>query len=241
MKKLQKVKTHFRQFNFFQATLNVCLRGISKIFNHYSKEVYSQNGEDILIKSLLNKEKGFYVDIGCHHPKSMSNTYLFYQKGWTGMNVDANPDLIKKFKRNRPNDICLCEAVSDVREELTFYEFDSAAVSTLDAVQVEEWKKQWNVVNERKVVTKTLTDLLDEHQISQPIDFLSIDVEGHDLQVLRSLDFSKYRPSLIIVEMHGFDMEQPTDNEVYNFMHTQGYKLSAYAVFNGYFSDTRAS
>ena len=237
MSKIDKVKIYFQQLGLFQALGASFLRGINKIFNHYAKEIYSQHGEDMVIETLLQKKRGFYVDIGCHHPKSMSNTYRLYKKGWRGVNVDANPDLIKKFKRARPQDICVCEAISDQQQELTFYEFDSAAVSTLDEVQVEGWKKKWRVVNERKVLTKTLTDILDEQQIKEKIDFLSIDVEGHDFQVLKSLDFTKYRPYVIVIEMHEFDITQPTNSKIYNFLLEKGYQLVAYAVLNGYFLD----
>ena len=231
---MKYIKNVFHQFSFFFAMKLILQKLVNKIFEANTKQYFSQTGEDIIIKFLLEKENGFYVDVGCNDPIDYSNTFELYKRGWTGLNIDANPELIKKFKI-RPHDISVCEAVSDEVKEMVFHEFEQSAVSTLDTSVLEDWKNTWNYKKGRKVITKTLTQILDEHLIQNEIDFLSIDVEGHDFQVLNSLDFEKYNPTLILIEMHQFDIKDYETNKIVHFLDLKGYDLVGFVVMNGYF------
>ena len=96
----------------------------------YAQTYYSQFGEDIIISKLLKKSKGVYVDVGAHHPKRYSNTYLLYKRGWRGVNIDANPHTIKLFTTARPRDTNVCVGVGASEGELSYYAFSDPAVNT---------------------------------------------------------------------------------------------------------------
>ena len=97
----------------------------------YSTLSYSQEGEDLILKRLFDgQKKGLYVDVGAHHPKRFSNTYLFYKMGWRGINIDAMPGSMEKFKEVRPEDINIEAAISDKDELLTYYIFNESALNT---------------------------------------------------------------------------------------------------------------
>ena len=100
-------------------------------FDGYAKNSYSQEGEDMILIRLFEKqEKGFYVDVGAHHPQRFSNTCFFYKKGWWGINLDAMPGSMKKFIRKRPKDINLEIAISDKEQILKYYIFNEKALSS---------------------------------------------------------------------------------------------------------------
>ncbi|WP_170234217.1 FkbM family methyltransferase [Segetibacter aerophilus] len=231
---MKSIKILFHQFPFFFALRLAIYKLVSKILGVNLRESFSQFGEDVIIQFFIRKSKGFFVDIGCNHPINFSNTFELYKRGWTGINVDANPDLIKKFTL-RPKDISVCEAVSNEVKEMTFYEFEETEVSTLDNRLLKEWKERWRYKNARKVITKTLTQILDENSIPQDIDFLTIDVEGHDFEVLISLDFERYHPELILIEIHDFNIKNYETNKLLQFLDSKGYDLIGYVTLNGYF------
>jgi len=231
---MKKVKTIFRQFPLLFASRLVLVKVFNKLFGIDAKEYYAQTGEDIIIKFFLENERGLFVDVGCNDPINYSNTFELYKKGWTGLNIDANPELIKKYSV-RPNDISVCEAVSDETKEMLFHEFEQSEVSTLETTVLDEAKKKWNYKKSRKVITKTLTEILDEHSIPNAIDFLSVDVEGYDFQVLNSLDFTKYQPKLILIEMHQFNVADYHANKIVQFLIAKGYELVGFVTMNGYF------
>jgi FkbM family methyltransferase len=209
---------------------------IKKMFNKYSKIYFSQTGEDILINNILNKKKGFYIDVGCNEPIKNSNTFLLYCQGWRGINIDANNELVKKSKKLKKKDISICAAISDTEKEVTYYKSNQNAVNTIDTSIIEKWKKNWTFSTSEKLYTMTLDHLL-ESFIPEfvEIDLLSIDVEGHDYQVVKSINLNKYRPKLIVIEMHDFEIIEAQKNEIYNYLISSGYKLVAYAIMNGYF------
>ncbi|NIT04300.1 SAM-dependent methyltransferase [Candidatus Saccharibacteria bacterium] len=170
----------------------------------YAAESFSQEGEDMVLRKLLgDKPKGFYVDIGAHHPKRFSNTFYFYKKGWRGLNVDADSDLIKNFVLARPRDINVSCAVGKEHKKLTFYVFNDQAISTFDKRLADERAKikGYNIVDQRKIPVLPLKTILGEYiPDQQEIDFMNVDVEGKDLEVLQTNDWSKYRPRFLLVE-----------------------------------------
>ena len=200
---------------------------------------YAQEGEDrILMKYFEQQQDGFYVDIGAHHPTRFSNTYLFYQKGWRGINVDAMPGAMERFKRKRPEDINIEAAVSDTPATLDFYIFNDFALNTLSESLAKERHNpaKNHLFKEKKTVhTVTITQLLDQYlPAGKAIDCMSVDIEGYDLQALRSLDFIKYRPKLILVELYEQDF---ATSDMYQFLASQGYSLTAKAYYTCFFKD----
>ena len=156
----------------------------------YSTLSYSQEGEDLILKRLFDgQKKGLYVDVGAHHPKRFSNTYLFYKMGWRGINIDAMPGSMEKFKEVRPEDINIEAAISDKDELLTYYIFNESALNTFSKNEAEQkaGKGNYRVIDEIKINTIPLSQVLNKHLDSnKQIDFLNIDVEGYDFKVLDS-------------------------------------------------------
>lgn len=230
----------FKLLPFGLAVKLILISLVRKIFKIPITFSFSQGAEDIITPYLLKTSKGTYVDVGCNEPVVFSNTFNFYLQGWTGVNIDANERLIKKCKRIRKKDISICAAVSNVEKEVVFHKSKIDSVSTIDERRLQEWKKLWEFdeKDQEKVTTQTLTSILDRVlPQGTKIDLLTIDVEGHDFEVLQSLDFERYRPTLIIIEMHSID--KIPNSGVYSFLSEKDYSLSGYAVLNAYFIDNK--
>jgi len=187
-------------------------------------------GVDLILNSIFkNKRKGFYVDIGCHHPLINNHTYLFYKKGWSGANIDIDFNSIDMFNFYRPKDINRQLALSDkVGEANLYFYHNRAAKNTLS--------KEFGVDSKtiKNIKTDTLTNFLIQNNLSdKKIDFMSIDVEGNELKVLEGLDFKTIKPSVILVEFRipnvkEFYQKNITDiisSPIYNFLISQNYKL----------------
>lgn len=198
---------------------------------------FSQTGEDIILSNLLSKDGGFYIDVGCNEPIKGSNTFIFYLKGWKGIAVDANSSLIRRYQKIRKRDTVVCAAVSNKVQEVIFYKSDVHAVSTINEKYFDINKHRWNYT-QASIQTRTLTSILDEHlPQGSAIDLLTIDVEGIDLEVLQGLSFENYRPGVIVVEDHNFEVETKESNPIYQLLLHQNYKLHGYAAMNVYYVD----
>lgn len=187
---------------------------------------YAQDGEDLILDRLLNgKASGFYVDVGAHHPVRFSNTNLFYRRGWKGINIDAMPGLMKTFKRRRPRDINIECGVAGQAGKLTYYQFDEPALNTFDFVEaVQKNVPPYHLVGTVEIEVERLDTLLTEHlAVGQEIDFMSIDVEGKDEEVLRSNDWDRFRPRYILAETLRTDILHLTDCPIVKFLSTVGY------------------
>jgi FkbM family methyltransferase len=173
---------------------------------NYAKESYSQEGEDMLLDRFLEqRHNGFYVDIGAHHPIRFSNTFHFYRKGWGGLNVDANPGSMEMFKRIRSRDINIEAAISSSRQELTYYIFNDPALNTFRKdLALLHAGGPYSIVKEVSIETMPLSELFDKYlPVHTKIDFLTVDVEGLDYEVLKSNDWSRYSPDFVLVECLG--------------------------------------
>lgn len=191
---------------------------------------HSQEGEDLaLLRYFRKREGGFYVDVGAHHPTRFSNTWAFYQRGWSGINIDPLPGTAAGFARLRPRDITLETGVSDTPGELTYHRFHEPAYNTFapDAAKAAE-SKGARPIGTLSVPVRTLTQLLDQHlPPGRRIDLMTIDVEGLDEAVIRSLDFSKYRPEVLVVEMIGSDIEEALASDFYHYLREKNYRAHA--------------
>ena len=232
-----------RALPFWLAGGLILLSLIRKVFQIPVKFLFAEGGEDLIASHLLRYQCGLtgpgtFVDVGCNTPVRYSNTFELYLQGWRGINIDANAGLIDQCKRVRKKDISLCEAVSNEEREVIFHKSKESAVSTIDEERLLEWKKNWEFADEdqERLVTKTLTSILDAHLPDDSnVDLLTIDVEGHDLQVLQGLNLMKYRPKVIVIEIH--DMNTVSHNNLYNHLSANGYTLKAFAVLSAYFVD----
>jgi hypothetical protein len=212
-------------------------------FQLYKLTSFSQEGEDLILDRIYNgKSNGFYVDIGAHHPFRFSNTFLFYQRGWKGINVDANPGSKTLFDQFRPNDINLEIGISSNESVLDYYNFKEGALNTFSGELANQYLKGgWELKEIIKIKTCSLKQILEENiPQNQPIDFMSMDIEGFELAALTSNDWDKFRPKLLLVEILDFELETFAQNEIYKFLKSQGYKLSAKTKNTVFFEDNKS-
>lgn len=206
---------------------------------------WSQYGEDAHVRShFRNKgwtkqggfrpmEPGFYVDVGCCHPIQLSNTLWFYKAGWRGINIDPTPGVKAQFDRWRKRDINLELAISDSDGHLTFYTEGgrSSVYNTASAEQAKALVAQGLIRNlvEIQVPCATLAAVLQQHlPAGQAINFMSVDAEGHDLQVLQSNDWQRFRPEVLLVEAHTDSLEHLMASDLVQYITAQGYDIHAW-------------
>jgi len=199
--------------------------------------ISSQGGEDLIIESLLPfKRDGFYVDIGANHPIRYSNTLLFKNKGWQGINIEPNPERMRLFKLLRRRDINLNIGIGPAAATLDFYVFNEHTLSTFDSRSAEEFQKIGHQVKKIiKVPVAPLKDILEKYCPDREIDLFSIDTEGYDLEVLKSNDWHKFRPRFIILETLEYRQngEEKKLNDIFDpFLAAVGYKSIADTYIN---------
>lgn len=206
----------------------------------YGRRFYSQAGEDMLLSLYYEgkKHKGFYVDVGAHHPYRFSNTAYFYKRGWRGINIEPTPSLFKAFPRRRRRDINLNVGIGN-GEKLTFYVFNEGALNTFDPEIARSrdgsYDGKYRIIDRIEVQTRTLADILDKHlPVGTPIDLLTIDVEGMDFDVLKSNDWTRYLPQFILVECES-ELDDLSDDEIYQFLHAKGYSIAGRTLYTTLF------
>jgi hypothetical protein len=192
--------------------------------------LYSNWGIDLIIKDILkNKRKGIYIDVGCHHPLINNNTHILYQNGWKGINVDLDFNSVDMFNYFRPIDYNIQAALSNKSGSANLYFFHNrAAKNTISKLRGRGAKKI------KKIKIETLNNIIANCKFKiKEIDFLSIDVEGHELNVLKGLNFNIYRPKIIsieyikpnIKEFYQHNIKDILKSDIYNFMISKKYKL----------------
>ena len=168
------------------------------------KSNFSQNDEEIVLKEIFsNLNTGFYIDVGCHHPRRFSNTALLYNKGWSGINVDANHENLKLFNVFRKRDKNINALISEKSENLKFYYFNESALNgILSQLKVDSLiDSGYKVIDEKHITTQRLDDILVDCEVpNKIIDLLDIDVEGYDFQVLKSIDLNLFNVKVILIE-----------------------------------------
>ncbi|WP_205942381.1 FkbM family methyltransferase [Pedobacter sp. SYP-B3415] len=203
---------------------------------------FAQEGEDMLLDRILNeKAEGFFVDVGALHPTRFSNTYKFYKRGWRGISIDALPGSMKRFNDVRPRDINLEIPVSDKKEHIPFYVFNEPALNTFSKELAEERNKKeiFYIEKTLNLETQTLSEILERYlPEGQPIDFFTIDVEGFDLQVLKSNDWLRHKPSIVVIETE-ISFDRMENSEVYSFLTKLDYTLCAKTLKTCFFSHSK--
>lgn len=191
------------------------------------RRCYAQDGEDLILDRLLGgAHTGFFVDVGAHHPARFSNTYLFYLRGWRGINIDAQPGSMKRFNRVRPRDINIECGVAAQAGRLTYHRFNEPALNTFDAAEAQRKNTApYHLIDTLPIDVHRLDALLERHlPPGQAIDFMSVDVEGKDEEVLRSNDWDRFRPRFVLAETLRTDMLRLHDCPVVQLMQQVGYK-----------------
>ena len=191
---------------------------------------YSHWGVDLIITKLLNsKNKGIYIDVGCHHPFLNNHSYLLYKSGWEGINIDIDYNSIDMFNFFRKSDVNIQTAVTDHKGEVDlFFYHNRAAKNTISKEFGSDAKEQ------KKINSDTLNNIIENSKFkNSKIDFVSIDVEGNEMNVLNGFNLKKYKPKLILLEFilpnkkefYEKDINEITNSEVYKFLIKNEYKL----------------
>ncbi len=205
---------------------------------------YSWEGEDVLARKIFGDvfgiHRGFYVDVGAHHPTNHSNTHLLYLEGWRGINIDATPGSMAEFRTLRPEDVNLEVGVGATTGSATFYEFQDAHLNgflSTDAI-AEKRRENKSPVRSREIRFGPLTELLETHARDRAIDFMSVDIEGKDEEVLQTMDFARWRPKLLAVEILGKRLVRDVESSsTYGMLVSRGYELFSRLHFTSFFVD----
>ena len=189
-------------------------------------------GEDLFIQNYFkNKPKGFYIDVGCYHPLQGNNTHLLYKNGWSGINFDINHYSIKLFDFLRKRDLNIHSGISRKKNKLTmYYRKEINMLNTLDEKIAKIHFR--NGYKKKNIQVNTLNFFISKKfKKLNRIDFINIDVEGYELDALKSLNFSTYKPQLICIEIHNIKNMYDTNykylksNDVYNYLINKKYKV----------------
>lgn len=217
-------------------------RGLAKKILPQAQLGYSQFGEDLIMAHLFRQAdimQPTYLDIGANEPRYISNTYFFYTRGSKGVLIEPNPYLAKKLHKVRPNDVVLQTGIGlSETKEADFYLFPNYAngLSTFSEREAKHWEtvgmKGMGKIPVDKVIKVPLTPvnaLVEKYFSSGGPNFISLDVEGLDLEILQSFDFNRFRPDVFCVETVGYDENQRPFkiDAILDFMLSAGYKIYA--------------
>jgi FkbM family methyltransferase len=202
---------------------------------------YSHFGEDLIVLRLLrenaaSQNKGFYVDVGAFDPVFFSNTLLLHKHGWKGINIDANPERVELLRQRRPTDINVCAVVSNSHRSVRYLRYPTEGLNRIvDATAGDTGNMQGeSPIASEEMTTCTLGELLERHvPPGTGIDFLNVDCEGEDLNVLDGLDWEKWRPRIVAVEAN----TPPERERLLDFMQVRGYALAAQVLVTFIFAD----
>ena len=242
--------THNHLANFENTLWNI-IKEKDKVQEELSKyESYSQAGEDKIIEFILSylgeKNIGLsYLDIGCNDYKSLSNSYALYKKGVRGVLIDANPIYIDEIKMYRPEDIVLnCGIGAKNSEKMKFYILNTPGLDSFDLESIKEAQRQtpWiEIVDEIEVPVYTLDEIYEKYFASVPT-IVSLDVEGLEMDILKSTNFEKYRPYIFIIETIEYREKISVTkkrNDIINLMFENDYIEYAFTGVNSIFIDKR--
>lgn len=201
-----------------------------------NKVYYSQNREDLLLEAFFPElTDGFYVDVGAYDPTYDSVTKLFYEKGWRGINIEPQIERYEKFKINRPRDINLNCGVSDTEGELILRSYDNGGLSTFSNKMKNEYEKDNESVvgdyKDVKVKVDTLCNIFKKYE-THKINFLKIDAEGLEYEVLLGNDWELYRPQVLCIESNNILKNWKT------FLIKNNYKFIFFDGLNDYYIDS---
>ena len=187
----------------------------------YLQRTYSQEGEELIIRRFFHgRSDGFYVDVGAHEPRRYSNTHFLYREGWRGIDIDPNPGCIARFAKERPRDTHVNVGIGAGCRELRYFMFTAWELNTFDtAVAARREREGHQILKIRSVPVRSLAEVLADNVPSGTvIDVMSVDVEGLDLEVLRSNDWTRFAPRLVLAEVYEKDLRVVMDSELARFL-----------------------
>jgi FkbM family methyltransferase len=217
--------------NWFQLQYFFVKKKLSKIKhrNAFRKISYSQAGEDLIVKYIFDSiglSNPYYVDIGAHHPEIINNTKIFYDTGSSGINIEANPNLISAFNRQRKRDINLNLGISDKSGTLDFHIFNDSTLSTFSTDEATILSDQgFTVQNIIPVKIISVKELFETYAKENCLDFLSLDAEGVDFNILTQFITLGLKPVVICVESISFSTSGAgkKNQQIINLLKSAGY------------------
>lgn len=211
-------------------TLKEKLREI--IFRKYDVS-FSKSGEDIQLKQLLRTNTpGTYVDIGCWHPLKASNSYYFSIRDWKGICIDPNPELKKVFNNYRKNDIFINSGVSNVKANLDYFMLEESSMNTFSKAFIDGNNLREKIIKTVNIPVLPLSEILDcQLKDNYRLDFFDIDVEGLDIEVLKSNNWRKYRPKCILIETNKALVTE-SSSEIATYLNSKNYELIGKSVID---------
>lgn len=224
-------------------------RFVRKITHSSKMESYAQCGEDLIVNHLLGVlgiSDPTYLDIGAHHPTYLSNTYFFYKKGCHGLCVEPDPRLFNKIAKKRRRDTCLnvgigSDAVSG--DKMDFFIMSTPTLNTFSREEAERYQSYGNL-KIKEIVSIPLipiNNLMQHHYKAVP-NFVSIDVEGLDLEIIASIDFDRFRPEVFCIETLTYteDRTERKIDEIIDLMVSRNYVTYADTYINTIFVEHAA-
>jgi FkbM family methyltransferase len=204
---------------------------------------YSQFGEDITAANLFrNVDSGFYVDVGAHHPLRLSNTAELHIRGWQGVNVEPRQEGIRLFQQYRPHAINVRMAIHNELDTVTLYKFRGGRINTILPGRAESLKATKEPVGEEVVPALSLNGLFEEHvPEGVHVHYLSVDIEGYDTEAILAFDLNRFKPDVICVEIHRFDILHLADHPIVQYLTDHGYELYAINIMSFTFVRTDAA
>jgi FkbM family methyltransferase len=200
---------------------------------------YTQNLEDYhLAQALGDRESGFYIDVGAGHPVADNVSFWFYERGWSGIVVEPQAQLAAQYRYVRPRDICVSSLVGSAAGEAEFYVFDRLhGLSTTVASYAQGGAKFGDDYRVERTPVTTLAALCEQHSVGE-IDFLKIDVEGAEGDVLAGNDWRRYRPKIVVAEAILLEDGRPTWESWEPFLIDQGYEFTLFDTLNRFYVAT---
>jgi FkbM family methyltransferase len=212
---------------------------LKKKFNKIS---FSQSGEDLIVQFIFNElsiSNPSYLDIGAHHPYYLNNTAIFYQRGCRGINIEPDPILFNSFPVERPYDININVGISDKEGDLDFYIMNVPTLNTFSKIEAEKYSSEGNfyIKEIKKLKVDTVSNLINQFNNGLFPDFLTIDAEGVDELVLKSIDFERNKPIVICVETISFSSKGKGVKNIstIEFLKSKGYMHYADTNINSIF------
>lgn len=221
------------------------LNRIKKIFKSNKKISYSQKGEDLIINfifKVLNIKKPTYLDIGANHPIKINNTYLFYKQGSRGVCVEPNPKLYKLIKNKRKKDIVLNIGIGREKKEFSdFYIMDANVLSTFSKKEADDIIKntKHSLKEIIKIPLENINHIIENNFNNEAPNLISLDTEGYDLEILKSINLNKIRPEIFCIETLSYSEknDEKKETEIIEFMENNDYYVHADTYINTIFID----
>ena len=197
---------------------------------------YAQNFEDVILNRVFGAQtSGFYIDIGAQHPENDSVTKAFYARGWRGINIEPVQQYYELLQQARKRDLNLNFAIGKAESTLEFYELEGTGLSTFDrqtALEIAD-KDDYKIISDR-VPVKTLADVCQQY-VTEQIDFLKIDVEGWEENVILGHDWEQFRPIVVLLEATIPNSPVRTQTNIRQILESEDYEYVYFDGLNDYY------